>query len=78
MLADEQTELAAELIDQLRVPDGARVVVLGDAAFDAAPILAACHKRHFGWIVTTPPGCDLSAGVWAEICGAWAPTPGPG
>jgi hypothetical protein len=48
----KQTDLAAELIEQLRVPDQAQVVVLGDAAFDAAPVLAACQKRHFGWIVT--------------------------
>jgi hypothetical protein len=48
----KQTELAAGLIDQLRVPATAEVVVVGDAAFDAAPILAACKRRNFGFIVT--------------------------
>jgi hypothetical protein len=48
----KQTELAAALIDQLRVPAQARVVVVGDTAFDAAPILAACQRRHFAWVVS--------------------------
>jgi Transposase DDE domain len=47
----KQTELAAQLIDGLRVPAGAKVVVLGDTAFDAERVLAACQRRHFSWIV---------------------------
>lgn len=47
----KQTELAAALIDSLRVPDGADVMVLGDTAFDADVVLAACRRRRFGWIV---------------------------
>jgi hypothetical protein len=47
----KQTELAAQMIDGLRVPAGAFVVVLGDMAFDAEVILAACRRRHFGWVV---------------------------
>lgn len=47
----KQTELAATLIDRLRVPDGAEVMVLGDTAFDADVVLAACQRRRFGWIV---------------------------
>jgi Transposase DDE domain len=47
----KQPELAAQLIDQLRVPPQARVVVVGDTAFDATPILAACQRRHFRWVV---------------------------
>jgi hypothetical protein len=47
----KQTELAAALIDGLRVPDGADVMVLGDTAFDADVVLAACRRRRFGWIV---------------------------
>jgi len=46
-----QPQTAARLIDQLRVPEGARVVVVGDTAFDAEPILAACRRRQFKWVV---------------------------
>lgn len=46
-----QPQIAAQLIDQLRVPKGARVVVVGDTAFDANPILAACDRRQFKWVV---------------------------
>jgi hypothetical protein len=46
-----QTELAAELIDTVSVPEGAEVVVVGDTAFDAKTIRAACAKRDFTWIV---------------------------
>ena len=48
----KQTELAAQLIDGLRVPAGAEVVVLGDTAFDAEAVLAACKRRHFSWVVS--------------------------
>jgi hypothetical protein len=48
----KQTEIAAGLIDQLRVPAKARVVVVGDTAFDAEPILAACRRRQFSWVVS--------------------------
>ena len=47
----KQTELAAALIDELRVPPQAEVMVLGDTAFDADVVLAACQRRRFGWIV---------------------------
>lgn len=47
----KQTELAAHLIEQLRVPKGADVVVLGDTAFDANALLATCARRHFTFIV---------------------------
>jgi hypothetical protein len=50
-----QTELAAELIRQLAVPGPAEVVVLGDTAFDAATIRAACAERHWTWIVPLNP-----------------------
>jgi hypothetical protein len=46
-----QTELGAQLIRQLPVPDGARVIVLGDTSFDAESIRCACAHRHFSWIV---------------------------
>jgi Transposase DDE domain len=50
-----QTELAAELIDALTVPPGARVVVLGDTAFEAKDIRAACQRRQLLWVVPLNP-----------------------
>lgn len=47
----KQTALAAELIERLRVPEGAAVVVLGDTAFDANAVLDACRARHFDFVV---------------------------
>jgi hypothetical protein len=50
-----QPELAAELIRTLAVPAGAAVVVLGDTAFEAKGIRAACAERGFGWVVPLNP-----------------------
>lgn len=50
-----QPERAAQLIDTVTVPDGARVVVLGDTAFEAEVIRAACAKRGWLWIVPINP-----------------------
>jgi Transposase DDE domain len=50
-----QTQLAAELVGALAVPEGARVVVLGDTAFDAQAIRAACQQRGFHWVVPVNP-----------------------
>lgn len=50
-----QTDLAAELIRQASIPAGVRVVVLGDTAFDAKCIRAACAERGFTWIVPVNP-----------------------
>jgi hypothetical protein len=47
----KQTELAAQLIEQLRVPADADVVVLGDTAFDANALLATCGQRQFTFVV---------------------------
>jgi hypothetical protein len=51
----KQTELAAEMIADLPLPQGADVVVLGDTAFDAAVIRAACEQRAYPWIVPMNP-----------------------
>lgn len=51
----KQTELAAEMITDLPLPDGADVVVLGDTAFDAHVIRQACQKRQYSWIVPMNP-----------------------
>ncbi len=50
-----QVELAASLIRQLAVPAAAEVVVLGDTAFEAAGIRAACAERGFAWVVPLNP-----------------------
>jgi hypothetical protein len=50
-----QTELAAELIAELPLPEGADLVVLGDTAFDAKCIRAACAHRRCTWIVPVNP-----------------------
>jgi Transposase DDE domain len=50
-----QTELAAEMIAELPLPEGAKVVVLGDTAFDAKCIRQACDKRKYTWVVPLNP-----------------------
>lgn len=45
-----QAQLAAQIIDQLPVPPGADLVVLGDTAFDAKIVRQSCQKRHYHWI----------------------------
>jgi hypothetical protein len=50
-----QTEWAAELIRHVPIPAGARAYVLGDTAFDAKCIRAACAERGFSWIVPANP-----------------------
>jgi hypothetical protein len=51
----KQTELAAEIIRELPLPEGADVVVLGDTAFDAEVIHQVCKERHYTWIVPMNP-----------------------
>jgi hypothetical protein len=51
----KQTELAAEMIRELPLPEGAEVVVLGDTAFDAQVIRDACGERNYSWIVPMNP-----------------------
>jgi hypothetical protein len=51
----KQTELAADLIRTVVVPERAEVVVLGDTAFDADTIRTACAARHWTWIVPLNP-----------------------
>jgi hypothetical protein len=53
-------EFAAEMIDELPVPDGTRVIVLGDTAYDAAVVRDACATRGFTWIVPCNPERVLS------------------
>ncbi len=50
-----QTELAAEMIAELPLPEEAKVVVLGDTAFDAQCIRQACGQRGYTWVVPLNP-----------------------
>jgi hypothetical protein len=50
-----QADIAADMIRSLRVPQGSHVLVLGDTAFEAKQIRAACEARGFDWIVPANP-----------------------
>jgi hypothetical protein len=50
-----QIALAAQLIRALAVPDGVKVVLLGDTAFESKDIRQACQERGFGWVVPINP-----------------------
>jgi hypothetical protein len=69
-----QTELAAELVRTAPVPGGAKLVVLGDTAFDAESIRAACKERGCSWIVPMNQERVLAAEkprpkVWSLVSG---------
>lgn len=48
-------ESAAVLIDGLPLPAAAKVVVLGDTAYDAKVVRDACDKRNYTWIFPANP-----------------------
>jgi len=48
-------ESAADLIRSLPLPKGAKVIVLGDTAYDANVVHAACDERNYTWIVPANP-----------------------
>ena len=48
-------EAAADLIRSLPLPDEAQVVVLGDTAYDADAVRAACDERGYLWIFPCNP-----------------------
>ena len=50
-----QADIAAALIRAVRVPPSSRVLVLGDTAYEAKQIRAACAARRFDWIVPANP-----------------------
>jgi hypothetical protein len=50
-----QADIAAQMIRSLRVPAGSHVLVLGDTAFEAKQIRAACKERRFDWITPANP-----------------------
>jgi Transposase DDE domain len=50
-----QADLAAKLIDSIPVTPGIPVVVVGDTAFEAKQIRAACKRRGWQWVVPLNP-----------------------
>jgi DDE family transposase len=67
-----QADLGADLIRSLKVPDGARVIVVGDTAFEAKQIRSACEERGFTWIMPANTervlaGDKPRAKVWSLI-----------
>jgi hypothetical protein len=48
-------EAAAELIRELPLPEGAKVFVLGDTAYDAEVVREACADRGYDWIFPCNP-----------------------
>ena len=48
-------EAAADLIRELPLPETARVVVLGDTAYDAEAVRDACAARGYAWIFPCNP-----------------------
>lgn len=50
-----QADIAADMIRRVRVPAGGRVLVLGDTAYEAKQIRAACEGRGFDWITPANP-----------------------
>jgi Transposase DDE domain len=48
-------EAAADLVGELPLPEGAKVVVLGDTAYDAEVVRDACQGRGYSWIVPCNP-----------------------
>jgi hypothetical protein len=48
-------EAAADLIRELPLPERAKVIVLGDTAYDAEVIRDACKDRNYSWIFPCNP-----------------------
>lgn len=48
-------EAAAEMIRTLPLPAGAKVIVLGDTAYDAETVQQACAERGYTWIMPANP-----------------------
>ncbi len=46
-----RAKLPAQLIRNAQVPAGIELIVLGDTAFDAKCVRAACDERGYFWIV---------------------------
>jgi hypothetical protein len=46
-----QADLGAKLIDELNLPSTAKVVVIGDTAFESQQVREACARRGWSWIM---------------------------
>jgi hypothetical protein len=55
-------EAAADMIRELPLPEGVRVVVLGDTAYDAQVVRDACGERGYTWIFPCNPERVLAGG----------------
>lgn len=55
-----QAELGADMVTALELPDTAKVVVLGDTAYEAKCVQEACDARGWKWIVPGNPGRVLA------------------
>jgi len=48
-------ESAADMVRELKVPAGARVIVVGDTAYESGVVREACDARGFRWIFPCNP-----------------------
>lgn len=48
-------EVAADMVRDVKVPAGARVIVVGDTAYESWVVREACEARGFRWIVPCNP-----------------------
>lgn len=48
-------EVAADMVRELKVPAGARVIVIGDTAYESWVVREACEARGFRWIFPCNP-----------------------
>ena len=48
-------EVAADMVRELKVPAGARVIVVGDTAYESWVVREACASRGFRWIFPSNP-----------------------
>jgi hypothetical protein len=50
-----EADLAAQLIDELELPAGAELVVVGDTAYEAEQVQKACRRRGCWWVAPCNP-----------------------
>lgn len=55
LTAQTTAESAAQMIRTLPLPEGAKVIVLGDTAYDAEVVRDACQARGYIWIFPANP-----------------------
>jgi len=62
-----QADIAADMIRRLRVPQGSRVIVLGDTAFEAKQIRKACVQRRFDFFSRAAGLEDVGPGGMEQV-----------